>query len=134
MPMTPFIGVRISWLMLARNSLLARLAASAASREIFSDSADAMSSAVREATRSSRVWFDSFSSNWAACRLVNMPLMAPATCPTSPNSLPTTRWERSPAATRRAVAAISVTGRVTMTPMADTAMMPARTPRDSRAR
>ena len=31
MPMTPFIGVRISWLMLARNSLLARLAASAAS-------------------------------------------------------------------------------------------------------
>ena len=30
MPMTPFIGVRISWLMLARNSLLARLAASAA--------------------------------------------------------------------------------------------------------
>ena len=28
----PFIGVRISWLMLARNSLLARLAASAASR------------------------------------------------------------------------------------------------------
>ena len=32
MPMTPFIGVRISWLMLARNSLLARLAASAASR------------------------------------------------------------------------------------------------------
>ena len=32
MPITPFIGVRISWLMLARNSLLARLAASAASR------------------------------------------------------------------------------------------------------
>ena len=29
--MMPFIGVRISWLMLARNSLLARLAASAAS-------------------------------------------------------------------------------------------------------
>jgi hypothetical protein len=28
--MTPFIGVRISWLMLARNSLFARLAASAA--------------------------------------------------------------------------------------------------------
>ena len=26
MPTTPFIGVRISWLMLARNSLLARLA------------------------------------------------------------------------------------------------------------
>ena len=31
MPRMPFIGVRISWLMLARNSLLARLAASAAS-------------------------------------------------------------------------------------------------------
>ena len=31
MPMMPFIGVRISWLMLARNSLLARVAASAAS-------------------------------------------------------------------------------------------------------
>ena len=31
-PMMAFIGVRISWLMLARNSLLARLAASAASR------------------------------------------------------------------------------------------------------
>ena len=31
MPMTPFIGVRISWLMLARKSLLAFVAASAAS-------------------------------------------------------------------------------------------------------
>ena len=31
MPMIPFIGVRISWLMFARNWLLARLAASAAS-------------------------------------------------------------------------------------------------------
>ncbi len=29
MPMTPFIGVRISWLMMARNSLLARSAACA---------------------------------------------------------------------------------------------------------
>ena len=29
MPMTPFIGVRISWLMLARNSLFAWLAISA---------------------------------------------------------------------------------------------------------
>ena len=29
MPITPFIGVRISWLMLARKQLLARLAASA---------------------------------------------------------------------------------------------------------
>ena len=31
MPMMPFIGVRISWLMLARKSLLARVASSAAS-------------------------------------------------------------------------------------------------------
>ena len=31
MPMTPFMGVRISWDMFARNSLLARLAASASS-------------------------------------------------------------------------------------------------------
>ena len=30
MPMTPFIGVRISWLMVARNSDLARVALSAA--------------------------------------------------------------------------------------------------------
>ena len=32
MPMTPFIGVRISWLMLARNSDLSREASSAAWR------------------------------------------------------------------------------------------------------
>ena len=31
MPRMPFIGVRISWLMFARNSLLARVAASAVS-------------------------------------------------------------------------------------------------------
>ena len=34
MPMTPFIGVRISWLILARNSLLASFAASALSRAL----------------------------------------------------------------------------------------------------
>ena len=32
--MTPFMGVRISWLMLARKSLLARLASSAATRAL----------------------------------------------------------------------------------------------------
>ena len=32
MPMIPFIGVRISWLMFARNSLLSRADSSAASR------------------------------------------------------------------------------------------------------
>ncbi len=41
----PFIGVRISWLMLARNSLLARLADSAASLA-FSNSASACLRAV----------------------------------------------------------------------------------------
>ncbi len=35
-PMTPFIGVRISWLMVARNSLLALLASSAALRALIS--------------------------------------------------------------------------------------------------
>ncbi len=38
MPRMPFIGVRISWLMLARNSLLARLASSAASLAAMSSS------------------------------------------------------------------------------------------------
>ena len=38
-PITAFIGVRISWLMLARKSLLARLAASAASLAARSSSA-----------------------------------------------------------------------------------------------
>ena len=46
MPMTPFMGVRISWLIVARKALLARLAASAASRA--SSSWD-----VRSATRRS---------------------------------------------------------------------------------
>ena len=49
MPSTPFIGVRISWLMLARNSLLARLAASA-------DSFAPSSSRVRSAIVASRFW------------------------------------------------------------------------------
>jgi hypothetical protein len=35
MPITPFIGVRISWLILAKNSLLARAAFSAASLATF---------------------------------------------------------------------------------------------------
>jgi hypothetical protein len=49
MPMMAFIGVRISWLMLARKALLAWLAASAASLA-------AASSAVRSATMSCS-WF-----------------------------------------------------------------------------
>ena len=68
MPRTPFIGVRISWLMLARNSLFARLAASATSFA-FCNSASArrrwmtspVSSFVRSSTRSA-------SSRPRACR------------------------------------------------------------------
>ena len=54
--MMPFIGVRISWLMLARNSLLARLASIALSRA--AQSAFSPSSAVRASTvASSCSWF-----------------------------------------------------------------------------
>ena len=49
MPKTPFMGVRISWLMLARNSLLARLAASAASFAFFSSSAVRLRSVISRA-------------------------------------------------------------------------------------
>ena len=38
MPITPFIGVRISWLMVARNSDLASVAASASTRRALSSS------------------------------------------------------------------------------------------------
>ena len=54
MPSTPFSGVRTSWLMLARNSDLARVAASAAFVAL-------SSSMVRSATRRSSV-------SWASCR------------------------------------------------------------------
>ena len=50
MPMMPFIGVRISWLMLARNSLLARLASIALSRAVTRSVFVARSSAVRAST------------------------------------------------------------------------------------
>ena len=49
-PITAFIGVRISWLMLARKSLLARLAATAASRASFSSSAIRFCSETSRAT------------------------------------------------------------------------------------
>ena len=57
MPMTPFIGVRISWLMLARNSLLARLAARACSLATWR-------APVRSRTSSSRVRRSRSSSRW----------------------------------------------------------------------
>ena len=51
MPITAFIGVRISWLTFARKSLLARLAASAASRAARSSSAAAFCSVTSRATQ-----------------------------------------------------------------------------------
>ena len=63
MPMMPFIGVRISWLMLARNSLLARLASIARSRAATSSALLARSSAVRASTACSR-------SSWCCSSLV----------------------------------------------------------------
>ena len=47
MPSTPFMGVRISWLMRARNSLLERLAASAWSRWSSAERFDSMRSSIR---------------------------------------------------------------------------------------
>ncbi len=47
MPSTPFIGVRISWLMLARNWLFARLAASATSFALRASTVRASTSASR---------------------------------------------------------------------------------------
>ena len=63
MPMIPFIGVRISWLILARNSLLARLPASAASLARFSASSLARSLVVRWTTFRSMPAL--VASNWA---------------------------------------------------------------------
>ena len=51
MPMIPFIGVRISWLMLARNSDFALLAACAASRNDASVSSCCRITAVWPCTR-----------------------------------------------------------------------------------
>ena len=55
MPMMPFIGVRISWLMLARNSLFARLASIARSRAFTSSTLLVWSSAVRALDRAFEV-------------------------------------------------------------------------------
>ncbi len=63
MPITPFIGVRISWLMLARNWLFAWLAASAAFLATSSSSRERSSSAVRSITFWSRPVFNRASSS-----------------------------------------------------------------------
>ena len=63
MPTTPFIGVRISWLIAARNADFARFACSASSRAW-------VSSAVRAATRASRSALSSRSASWSLRRWV----------------------------------------------------------------
>ncbi len=72
MPMMPFIGVRISWLMFARNSLLARLAASAVSLA-------ARSSAAARAFSSARA---AWSANACARRISSAWKLWPAGRPT----------------------------------------------------
>ena len=61
MPMTPFMGVRISWLILARKSLFAALAALAASSARWRTATSLSSCAVRSLTRIS-------SSSWWRCK------------------------------------------------------------------
>ena len=81
MPITPFIGVRISWLMLARNSLFARLAASAASFAC-------ASSAVRSCTRASSFALLRRNSSCACFKVVTSRamLISPITCACVPSS------------------------------------------------
>ena len=62
-PMIAFIGVRISWLMLARKTLLARLAASEASRA--ASSSTERSDSTRLASSSWRVRSATRSSSWS---------------------------------------------------------------------
>jgi hypothetical protein len=78
MPITPFIGVRISWLMFARNSDLTRDDSSASSRAVASCSAcscscadcrsarrrASLSSAVRSSTRRSTLAYAVSTSAW----------------------------------------------------------------------
>ena len=82
--MTPFIGVRISWLMVARKSLLATLAASAASLATFR-------SAVRSATVCSRP------AMWSAMALSRLRISA------SMSLKPATRSPTSSSATTSAL-------------------------------
>ena len=109
MPITPLSGVRISWLMLARNALLATLAASAAAR---ADSAAAWaasalavasaSSAVRSATRASRVRAYFSSSSRDSRTLPCMALKASAREASSSLPWACTGSSSSPEATRLA--------------------------------
>jgi hypothetical protein len=98
-PITAFIGVRISWLIAARNALFAWFAESASTLA-------SSSSAVRSATRRSSV--STSSRSWAV-----MSSNATASVPTSSSERTPEVACRSPAWTRLAVAARARMGRVT---------------------
>ena len=66
-PSTPFMGVRISWLIVARNCDLAMLAASAASLARFSDS---LAASVMALARCSEALAASASRPWRTARVV----------------------------------------------------------------
>jgi hypothetical protein len=89
-----FSGVRSSWLMVARNKLLARLATSAASRARAASALDSSSSRVRRWTFSSIVAYRSWSSP-------AIPLKARPSSPISSARPTGTREVRSPPATFR---------------------------------
>ena len=83
-PMMAFIGVRISWLMLARKALLARLAASAASRASRSASAACFCSVLSMAITTRPTTTPSRQSGrqctWAHCRVPSCAMSARSKC------------------------------------------------------
>ena len=106
MPITAFIGVRISWLIAARNALFAWFAESASLRATSSSCFCALISRVRSSTRRSSV--STFSRSWAV-----IASNAVASVPTSSSDSTPDRASRSPAWTRLAVVASARIGRVT---------------------
>ena len=99
-PMTPFIGVRISWLMLARNSDLARLA-SRARRRAMSSSRFCTSTASSVSRSSCVAWsMRCCISARASSRAWAMVLMPRSRAPSSPPEVSGTRVERCPWARR----------------------------------
>ena len=85
MPMTPFRGVRISWLTLARKMLLARLARSAASRA-------SRSSAARP-RRSSSARLRAVTSVWQPSRRMGSPFSLRTARPRQrTHTVPPSRW------------------------------------------
>ena len=102
MPMMAFIGVRISWLMVARNVLLARVACSAASL------ATRTSASAARARALSRAWAHS------ARRRVAMLLKEVATWPSSSLVSRVTTWSTEPPSMRSEASLSRLT--VVMTP------------------